>query len=198
MKFFTLFFAVFSYILILFFVYFLTIKLFPVNVVFYSSLAAALFSLLPLFFVLRFFPLFNVFTVYDRFNIFLISGLMGYILAISLPTVIDRSLSFYILEKLQQRGGAIQLSKFEYIFSTEYIREHKLIDIRLTEQSESGTIYIDGDCVRLTEKGSALADFSRFFRRNLLPRRRLLRDEYTDELINPFSRSDLSPDYLCD
>ena len=127
----------------------------------------------------------------------LIAGLLGYIFAISLPTVIDRSLSFYILEKLQQRGGAIQLSKFEYIFTNEYMREHKLVDIRLTEQTESGTIIIDKDCVRLTNKGSLLADFSRYFRQNFLPKKRLLRDEYTDKLIDPFSRSDITPDYLC-
>ena len=77
------------------------------------------------------------------------------------------------------------------------MREHKLVDIRLTEQSKSGTIVIDGDCVRLTKKGNNLANFSRFFRKNLLPKKRLLLGEYTDILIDPFSRSDTNPDYLC-
>lgn len=198
MKFFLFFVALIKYIAILFLVYFLTIRLFPINVVFYSSLYAAFAALFPFALLLKILPLFRAFDFFERFNIVVVAGLVGYIFAISVPTVIDRSLSFYILEKLQQRGGAIQLSKFEDIFSNEYIREHKLVDIRLTEQSESGTIYVDGDCVRLTARGAALADFSGFFRRHFLPRKRLLRGQYTDELISPFSRSDSAPDYLCD
>jgi hypothetical protein len=185
------------YLIIYFFVYYGYINYFSVNVVFYSAIYTAALSLVIFFIILQFLPLFEVINYYEKFNLLIIAGLLGYIFAISLPTVIDRSLSFYILEKLQQRGGAIQLSKFEYIFTGEYIREHKLVDIRLTEQSQSGTIIIDGDCVRLTSKGSLIADFSRYFRKNLLPKKRLLRDEYTDKLIDPFLRSDVNPDYLC-
>lgn len=197
MKFVALGVAVITYVAVLFIVYYGYISFFSVNVVFYSSLYSAIIALLLFCFALHFFSLFHIFNIFEKFNIIIIAGLIGYVLAISLPTVIDRSLSFYILEKLQQRGGAIQLSKFDYIFTTEYMREHKLVDIRLTEQSESGTIVIDGDCVRITSKGHALANFSRFFRRNFLPNKRLLGGEYTDLLINPLSRSDSEPDYLC-
>ena len=48
--------------------------------------------------------------------------LLGYILAISVPTVLDRSLSFYILEKLQQRGGGIQQSRFNEVFTLDMPR----------------------------------------------------------------------------
>jgi hypothetical protein len=173
------------------------INYFQVNVVFYSAIYSAILALIPFSLIINIIPFFKILNTFEKFNMVLIAGLLGYIFAISLPTVIDRSLSFYILEKLQQRGGAIQLSKFEYIFTNEYMREHKLVDIRLTEQTESGTIIIDKDCVRLTNKGSLLADFSRYFRQNFLPKKRLLREEYTDKLINPFSRSDIAPDYLC-
>jgi hypothetical protein len=198
MKFAALGLAVISYVAVLFIVYFGYINVFSVDVVFYSSLYAVAIALLLYCFILQFLPIFKVLNYFEKFNLVIIAGLLGYIFAISLPTVIDRSLSFYILEKLQQRGGAIQLSKFEYIFTSEYVREHKLVDIRLTEQSQSGTIIIDKDCVRLTNKGSLLADFSRYFRQNFLPKKRLLRGEYTDKLIDPFSRSDISPDYLCE
>ena len=77
------------------------------------------------------------------------------------------------------------------------MREHQLVDIRLTEQAESGTIVIEGGCVKLTPRGEKLASFSRFFRQNFLPKRRLLRGEYTDKLTDPFARSDILPDYLC-
>lgn len=189
--------AIIMYLVVLLMVYFGYINLFSVNVIFYSSLYSAAIALLVFGFALHFLPVFKIFNLFDKINVMITAGLLGYVLAISLPTVIDRSLSFYILEKLQQRGGAIQLSKFDYIFTNEYMREHKLVDVRLTEQSESGTIIIDGECVRLTAKGHLLADFSGFFRQKFLPKKRLLRGEYTDELIDPFSRSDPMPDYLC-
>jgi len=142
-------------------------------------------------------PVFSDLSRFDKFQHLIVCTMLGYILAISIPTVIDRSLSFYILEKLQQRGGGIQLEKFNYIFTVEYMREHRLIDVRLTEQVESGTLVIDKGCVKLSPKGDKIAQLGRFFRQNLLPKKRLLMGEYTDQLTNPFHRSDLHPDYLC-
>ena len=169
----------------------------PVNVVFYAALWTAVATAVCYGILMWLAPVMREFSALEKLQQLAICGLLGYIMAISLPTVIDRSLSFYILEKLQQRGGGIQLSKFEEIFTGEYMREHRLVDIRLTEQSESGTIVIHGDCVRLTHKGQELANFSRYFRQHFLPKRRLLRGEYTDQLIDPFKRSDVAPDYLC-
>lgn len=186
------------YVLLAVLVYFLYIQTFKVDVVFYSALYSALIAVAIYGVGIWFLPGFSMFMRFEKINMIFTSILIGYILAISLPTVIDRSLSFYILEKLQQRGGGIQLDKFNYIFTDEYVREHRLVDVRLTEQEESGTIEIKDGCVRITERGEALANFSRFFRRNFLPEQRLLRGEYTDALIDPFKRSDLSPDYICD
>jgi hypothetical protein len=123
--------------------------------------------------------------------------LAGYAFAISVPTVIDRSLSFYILEKIQQRGGGIKLDSFEQVFTQEYVKEHRLVDVRLTEQLESGTIQINNGCVKLTEKGNRLASFSRAFRQNLLPKQRLLMGKYSDDLTNPFRNSLSESDYTC-
>ena len=78
-------------------------------------------------------------------------------LCVTVPTVLDRSLSFYILEKLQQRGGGIKVEGFSEVFSEEYMAEHRLIDIRLTEQIISGTIEIKNGCVIITNKGDRLA-----------------------------------------
>jgi len=124
--------------------------------------------------------------------------LIGYAFAISGPTVIDRSLSFYILEKLQQRGGGIRLERFEDVFTEEYVHEHRLVDVRLTEQIASGTIRLEGDCVRLTLRGARLASFSRWFRQNLLPANRLLMGQYSDDLTDPFRGTQpTTPDYTC-
>jgi len=186
------------YLTILVVIYYIHIQFLNVNVVFYAAIADAVIATgitgIALFVLKRF----QIMTMLEKTQLVLIWLLAGYCLAISVPTVIDRSLSFYILEKLDQRGGAIRLDGFEYVFAKEYMHEHRLVDVRLTEQSESGTIIIDGECVRLTSKGRALANFSRFFRKNLLPKKRLLRDEYTDDLIDPFSQSNLVSGYICE
>jgi hypothetical protein len=166
-------------------VYALHARYFPVQVVLYSAmldaaLAAALCGLLLLL------PAFRGFTAFERWQLLVIWCLVGYALAISGPTVIDRSLSFYILEKLQQRGGGIRESRMAQVFRDEYLREHHLVEVRLTEQLESGTIELRNGCVLLTERGRRLASFSRWFRTRLLPRHRLLGERYTDVLTDPF------------
>jgi len=122
---------------------------------------------------------------------------MSYALSITIPTVIDRSLSFYILEKIDQRGGGIKLGSMNDIFTKEYIVEHRLMDIRITEQLQSGTIKIVNNCVVLTDRGRCLSRFSRFFRKNLLPKKRLIQGEYTDDLVDPFSNSKVVNKYSC-
>lgn len=185
------------YLAILCAVWLLIVNFFKVDVVFYSAIWAAVIAVAVQAVLVFTTPLLRGCSSVEKIQQLVSCVLLGYIMAISVPTVIDRSLSFYILEKLQQRGGGIQLAKFNYIFTTEYMREHRLVDIRLTEQTESGTIVIDGDCVKLTPKGNNIASFGRFFRQNLLPKQRLLMGEYTDQLTNPFQRSDVTPDYLC-
>jgi hypothetical protein len=113
------------------------------------------------------------------------------------PTVIDRSLSFYILEKLQQRGGGIKLDAFDQVFTQEYVKEHRLMDVRLTEQQQSGTIVIRNGCVVLTDWGQTIATTSRFFRNHFLPKQRLLMGEYSDDLTDPFRNSVKRVDYQC-
>jgi hypothetical protein len=177
--------------------YFVHMRYFRVDVLFFSALldvvlATALAACLLL--VLGYFSVFNVF---EKAQLVVIWLMLGYIYAISVPTVIDRSLSFYILEKMQQRGGSLRLDRFEEIFTKEYSREHQLVAVRLTEQQASGTVRINGDCVSLTERGQRLANFSRFFRRYLLPRQRLLMGRYSDELTDPFRHSVKEVDYTC-
>jgi hypothetical protein len=189
--------SVLTFIVVNSLIYIAYIKFFKIDVLFYSSLYAAMIAVLLSGGILFFFRIFSALTKFEKIQMLSIFILVGYILSISVPTVIDRSLSFYILEKLQQRGGGIRLEKFNYIFTTEYMREHRLIDVRLTEQVNSGTIWIDGNCVRLTNKGDKIASFGRWFRMNLLPKRRLLMNEYTDQLTDPFRRSDEYTDYIC-
>ena len=177
--------------------YVLHVRHFTVDVVFYSALldvAMAVLASSGVVLALRYFRVFNSFEICQLIAIWL---LIGYALAISLPTVIDRSLSFYILEKLEQRGGGIQMARFEEVFTTEYVKEHRLVDVRLTEQQKSGTITIRDGCVRLTPWGEKLVTFSRYFRLHLLPRKRLLLGEYSDDLTDPFRDSAANKSYGC-
>lgn len=131
-----------------------------------------------------------------------LSLLVGFLLTttfvILVPTVIDRSLSMYILEKLVQRGGAIREDAFDPILKQEFFAEHRVVDIRLTEQLNSGTIQIENGCVRLTPRGDFIAHLTRWYRTTLLPPKRDIRGQFTDDLTDPFRRSSVVVPYACD
>ena len=185
------------FIVLLLAIYAVHARHFDVDVVFYSALFDVVIAATAAGLLLVSIPAFKALGGLEKAMLFAIWLLGGYAFAISIPTVIDRSLSFYILEKLDQRGGGIREDAFEGIFSGEFMREHRLVDVRLTEQLESGTVVVNDGCVQLTEKGHRIAAFSRYFRTHLLPRRRLLRGEYSDDLVDPFERSDALPHYVC-
>lgn len=188
--------VLFSVVLII--VYYVHISYFRVGVVFYAAIADGVIAAALTGFVLRTAKFFRLLGSFEKLQLVIIWLLAGYAIAISVPTVIDRSLSFYMLEKLQQRGGGIKQKSFEQVFTQEYTREHHLVDVRLTEQLESGTIKIVNGCVKLTEKGASLASFSRYFRNNWLPKKRLLMGDYSDELTDPFRDSRMPFNYMCD
>jgi hypothetical protein len=183
--------------LLLLVVYVVHVRYVPVNVVFYSAILDDVLATgltLLLLAALGWLRSFSRFEIAQMVCIWL---LLGYSFAISVPTVIDRSLSFYILEKLQQRGGGIRLDAFDQVFTQEYVKEHRLMDVRLTEQQQSGTIVIRNGCVLLTDWGQTIATTSRYFRNHFLPKQRLLMGEYSDDLTDPFRNSVKRSDYQC-
>lgn len=185
------------FVLVLFVTYWIHVVYFAVNVVFYAAILdgviATIICAAILFFAKNRWPFGN----FEKLLIGIIWLLGGYAFAISVPTVIDRSLSFYILEKLDQRGGGIREDAMERVFVEEYMKEHHLVAVRLTEQLQSGTIKIKDGCVLLTPKGELIVRFSRAFRTNLLPKKRLLLGQYSDVLTDPFRTSNSSVDYQC-
>ncbi len=189
------------FITLLFVYYYIHIRFLKVDVVFYSAILDGVLASMTAAIILITIPYFKIFTAFEKIQMVIIWILGSYIFAISIPAVLDRSLSFYILEKIQQRGGGILKSGFEEVFTKEYVKEHRLVDVRLTEQESSGTIVIENGCVKLTKRGQNLATFGRFFRKNLLPKHRLLMGEYTDDLTDPFGHASIEDnikfDYLC-
>lgn len=186
-----------AFVLLLLLIYALHVRYLRVNVVLYSALLDAVVAAALVAAGLHFSRFRAGFTAMERVLLLLVWLLGGYAFAISIPTVIDRSLSFYILEKLQQRGGGIRADRMADVFTSEYMVEDRLVDVRLTEQVQSGTITVQGGCVRLTPRGARLARMSSYFRSHFLPRHRLLRGEYTDALTDPFRHSVARVDYTC-
>jgi hypothetical protein len=178
-------------------IYYIHINYFKVDVVFYAAIFDAVLAAVISGFMLWILPYFRQFGGFEKFQLITIWLLIGYSLAISVPTVIDRSLSFYILEKIQQRGGGIRQDAFEKVFTQEYVVEHRLVDVRITEQLQSGTVEMKNGCVLLTPKGEMIAGISRNFRQNWLPKQRLLLDEYSDALTDPFRSSIETLEYKC-
>ena len=113
---FSVLFLIYSFLLI--FSYWVYVNFFQVNVVLFSSILSVFFAVIPISIYLFIFP-FDTFNIFEKILILTIFILYGYAIAISLPTVIDRSLSFYLLEKIYQRGGGIEKNAFERIFKTE-------------------------------------------------------------------------------
>lgn len=173
-------------------------RFFTVNVVFYSALIDAAVALGLTLVAHRVLLRGSVLSAFELGLVGLICLLGGYAFAISGPTVVDRSLSIYIVEKLAQRGGAIRLDAMEDVFVEEYMPEHRLVDVRLTEQLYSGTITIEDGCVRLTDWGRSIAEVTRFYRTTFLPKNRVLMGEETDALTDPFRHSTAAGDYACD
>jgi hypothetical protein len=163
MKFFWAFLLSAAFCCVLAVVYIIHCWYLPVEVVFYSALldaliAAVLTAGLTLLLRKRL-----RLTGLEQCLLIMVWLLVGYGFAISGPAVLDRSLSFYILEKLQQRGGGIRQDAMARVFVDEFMPEMRLVDVRLTEQEQSGTVQIVDGCVRLTEKGQELASFGLFF-----------------------------------
>ncbi len=181
------------FVLLLGAAYLVHVWYFVIPVVFYAALVDAALAAAATLLVVLLLGKRLPFTGFEKVLLTTVWLLGGFAFAITIPTVLDRSLSFYILEKLQQRGGGIREAELEHVFITEYIPEFRLMDVRVTEQVNSGTVTLEDGCVRLTPRGEMFASFSRFFRTNLLPKHRVLDGVTTDALVDPFKNSPPGP-----
>ena len=81
-------------------VYYVHISFFRVNVVFYAAIVDGVVATGIAGTGLFLIGYFRVLVGFEKLQLLIMWLLTGYAFAISVPTVIDRSLSFYILEKL--------------------------------------------------------------------------------------------------
>lgn len=125
------------------------------------------------------------------------ANLLVLVYAIMGPTVIDRSFSLYIVQKLHSRDGHIAQAAMNDVVIKEYMPEFRLIDVRLTEQVTSGTAVIENGCIILTPRGKFLAEMVDWYRKNFLPKKRVLLDQVTDQLTDPFRDAKQIVDVTC-
>ena len=133
---------------------------------------------------------------YFKVEVILYSVLMDGLIAIFLTSIM-LYFAFHIFTTSEKIMVLNKKESFEQVFTQEYLAEHRLVDVRLTEQLYSGTINIKNGCVLITTKGKKLAEFSRYFRTNWLPRYRLNAGKYSDDLTDPFRESKEIHDYTC-
>ena len=185
------------FLILLLLVYTTHVYFFRVDVIFYSAILDGVIATLISILIIIIINKFLNFNFLENFQLIIIWFLLGYIHAITLPTIIDRSLSLYFLEKINQQGGGIKILKLNDLFTNEYVREYRLIDVRVTEQMESGTIYLENECVKLTKKGQLIVKIGEFYRDNMLAKKRKLLNDYSDALTHPFLESKDLMDYQC-
>ena len=85
------------------------------------------------------------------------------------PTAIDRSLSVYLLEELENNQGALSISDFNNIAKHDYFNDMNVVKTRINEQISTGSIVIIDNRVILTDKGKTLIKIFAFVKKYLLP-----------------------------
>jgi hypothetical protein len=122
---------------------------------------------------------------------------LGVNYAVLLPTIVDRSLSIGMLEMLSHRGGGIKREAIEDLMFREFFPRYHVVEVRITEQLNSGTIALDGDCIRLTPRGRTIAGFTNWFRTTMLPKHREILGSFGDGLTDPFRDMPTQPSEDC-
>jgi hypothetical protein len=141
---------------------------FEVRVVLYSSLLDALIAVLTISIAIN---IFRIYGSFEKFQIIFMCLLIGFIYSISIPTIIDRSLSLYILEEISKNNEAgIKIDDLDMLISEKYMKDYRVKEMRIREQLASGTIYIANDTIFLSKKGRVISRLTKAARENLMPK----------------------------
>ncbi len=168
-------------------IYWVHITFIKINVLLYSGIQDVIISVI-IFILINKFIMKNFLNNTEKILIPIILFQLGYNLIISIPTIIDRSLSFYLLEKINKING-INKNDVEGLIRNEYLKEMRVAEMRITEQINSGTLELKNNCIKLTKTGKNVTDISSFIRKNFLPKKRLIGSEYSENLPKDFTGS---------
>jgi hypothetical protein len=80
-----------------------------------------------------------------------------------LPVTVDRSISVFLLARIEQEDGHLTTSALDRLFRDAYLTDLRQIDRRVSEQILSGNISVDATGhIRMTPRGHAFLAFSRY------------------------------------
>jgi len=99
----------------------------------------------------------------DFFPCLLVAFFIMYSFHITIPTLIDRSISIYLLNQLDESGGKAPIAKLQDEFLEGYVGGYSVVCRRMAEQIESGNVVHDEDIYSLTPRGKRAIEFLRAF-----------------------------------
>ena len=91
----------------------------------------------------------------ELFNCVFIAALLVYAFHITLPTIIDRSISLFILSRIDPAKGQT-IEEMEQAFSDGYVSGHDAVCRRIDEQLVSGNVREQNGRYVITPQGQAL------------------------------------------
>lgn len=77
------------------------------------------------------------------------------------PVTFDRSVTMFLLARIEQRDGQLDEAALNRIFLKEYVGDMRQIHRRVEEQALSGNILVEAGRIRLTPRGRQLMSTSR-------------------------------------
>ncbi len=72
------------------------------------------------------------------------------------PVTFDRSITMFLLARIEQRDGQLDAQGLQQVFIREYLKEMRQIDRRIDEQSVSGNIRVEDGRIFITPQGKRL------------------------------------------
>ncbi|WP_062732905.1 hypothetical protein [Sphingobium abikonense] len=77
------------------------------------------------------------------------------------PVTFDRSITMFLLARIERQDGQLDPSGLEQVFVRQYLGDLRQIDRRIAEQSLSGTIRVERGRIHITPQGRRLLEGAR-------------------------------------
>lgn len=80
---------------------------------------------------------------------------------ITFPVTFDRSITMFLLSRIERQDGQLTAPMLEQLFVREYLGDMRQIDRRVAEQALSGNIRVDRGRIHITPQGTRLLEGGR-------------------------------------
>jgi glucan phosphoethanolaminetransferase (alkaline phosphatase superfamily) len=160
------------FIFLFFFINFIHFQFFYPKVILYSLILDIIITVLIILIILFLFNRSFYFSKNLLLTFFFIFAITQSLIVYSLviPTVVDRSLSIYLLNYLKN-NKPLKMSELTKIAQDNYIVDMQVIETRVNEQLATGSIIVNNDEITLTNKGKKLLLIFSFVKKYLLPKK---------------------------